>query len=470
MAAMGALAYTVIGSNSVNVHASLPADNQLAGISVSANPDEMANILRAELRPLHGMSLSIEHCNIARIRYRPGLRMHVLYELSLTDKITGHPRKIWASGSLYAANRSLELFKKLRMRFKAPARGDWRTFEPVHHLPQLGMFIQIFPFDRRLPKLATLLFDGRFNLGESLSDELGSDEYRNQAFVIEPVRYRAGLGAALIATPVNENARNCVELSKKIYLKMYRDRRGAETYPIHKRLSDRTKDESFTVAEPLAYVNSLETLCEKPVAGSSLHEHLINHENVDELCRRSARALVDFQNTKVPINRAHKLELEIKRASEIAHILCVVCPQLHAGVTDLITTIQRKIRPSEPKLTHLDLKAEHIIFTAEKVFFIDLDACGFSDPLLDPSLFVARLHAMRFQYPEISDHVFSASDAFLDTYLSLTPTAYRAQLTYFYALACLKVALSLFQHQQPNWPEYVTATIDRASSLTASLH
>lgn len=450
---------------------SLPADSHLPGLALAANPHQMISIFRAELRPLHGASFEIERCTLSRIRYRPGLRMHVVYELSLTDTITGDNRRLWVNGTLYPADRPMGLYKKLRARFKTPADGSWCPFEPVYYLSQPNMLLQVFPFDRRLPKLAKLLLDRRSNLVDRINAEVGTHRYRGEPFNIEPIRYRPGLGAALLATTVDANSENFSDANNHLYLKLYRNKRGMQTYPVQQILSRLTRSEDFSVAEPVAYLKDFDTLCEKAVQGESLYQCLVHHMNTDEACRRIGRALVGFQNIGAPISRAHDLKLEIDRAAQITRILCIACPQLRSKLSSLIETIKRGISSSELRLAHLDLKAEHLIFSGEKVFFIDLDACSLSNPLLDPSLFAVRLEAMKFQFPSIEGNAMSASKAFLEEYLSLTPAAYQRQMPYFYALACLKVALSLFQHQQLNWSEHSTEMIDRANlSLSKNIH
>src|SRR5215212_2749055 len=189
--------------------------------SFLTDPALMKQTFRTHLHPVGGKVYDIEDCRLTRLRYRQDSRRFLQYTLRLVEPDTGRERPLQVTGLLYAEkNRAEEVWRKLQAtdpRREIP--NAWLTFEPVSFVPELDMLVQVFPYDRRLPTLPLLIAEPLPELELPLLARFGPGNWRTEVWNVEPVRYRAGLGAALRLTVQGQDDATGRRIERRFYAK-----------------------------------------------------------------------------------------------------------------------------------------------------------------------------------------------------------------------------------------------------------
>ena len=176
------------------------ADPSFPQLQVAGDPESMRGVFQRHLRPLNNKAYQVRDCRLSRIRYRRGERCVLQYTLRLAEADTGSERIQWVTGVMYADDKTRRKWEKLRVSYPKENSEIISTFEPFSFIPDLGMLVQVFPYDRRLPTLPLLIAGPLPELESPLLARFGSGNWRTEVWNVEPVRYRAGLGAALRLT------------------------------------------------------------------------------------------------------------------------------------------------------------------------------------------------------------------------------------------------------------------------------
>jgi hypothetical protein len=178
----------------------LLADPSFPQLQVAGDPESMRGVFQKHLRPLDNKAYHVRDCRLSRVRYRRGDRCVLQYTLRLAEADTGSERIQWVTGVMYADDKTRRKWEKLRVSYPKEISEINSTFEPFSFIPDLGMLVQVFPYDRRLPTLPLLIAEPLPELKLPLLARFGSGNWRTEVWNVEPVRYRAGLGAALRLT------------------------------------------------------------------------------------------------------------------------------------------------------------------------------------------------------------------------------------------------------------------------------
>src|SRR5829696_6376067 len=192
----------------------------------------MKQTFRTYLRPVGGKVYDIEDCRFIRLRYRQDSRCFLLYTLRLLELDTGRERDVQVTGLIYAEkDKAEQAWRKLKATDPQQEIPDaWLTFEPVSFVPELGMLVQVFPYDRRLPTLPLVMAGPPPELEPVLLGRFGPGDWRVQAWKVEPVRYREQRGAVLRYTARARNAATGTRTEKSFYAKVYRYKKAEQTY------------------------------------------------------------------------------------------------------------------------------------------------------------------------------------------------------------------------------------------------
>ena len=135
-----------------------PTDPAFPQLKIATDPGLMKETFRTHLRPVDGKVYDIEDCRFIRLRYRQDSRRFLLYTLRLVEPDTGRELDVQVTGLVYAEkDKAEQTWRKLKATDPQQEIPDgWLTFEPVSFVPELGMLVQVFPYDRRLPTLPLL--------------------------------------------------------------------------------------------------------------------------------------------------------------------------------------------------------------------------------------------------------------------------------------------------------------------------
>src|SRR5207253_3283317 len=99
---------------------------------------------------------------------------------------------------------------------------------------------------------------------------LGPGQWRGEERNLLPTRYRTELGAALKYTMQARDTLTARSETLRCYLKVYRDRRGEETFQVLRSLSERAGNGQniYSVVRPIVYLSELRTLVLEEAAGT----------------------------------------------------------------------------------------------------------------------------------------------------------------------------------------------------------
>ena len=449
----------------------LLADPSFPQLQEAGDPEIMRGIFQKHLRPLNNKAYHVRDCRLSRVRYRRGARCVLQYTLRLAEADTGSERILWVTGVMYADDKTRRKWEKLRVSYPMEISEIISTFEPFSFIADLGMLVQVFPYDRRLPTLPLLIAEPLPELESLFLDQFGPGNWRTEVWNVEPVRYRAGLGAALRLTVQGQDDATGRRMERRFYAKVYRDEgQGQQTHKVLRALQKqaRTNGEGFTVARPLAYLSGLRTLLQEEAPGTPLDEILLGESDPTEAVRRVAKALAAFNQSDAPATtRPHLLADQVAVLERARRLLGWACPHLRVDVESIIEGVLAGLQEVPLGPTHRDLKPDHIFLDGERTIFIDLDSLAKADPVLDPAYLLARLAAMPALYPIARQRARVAAWEFAEEYFSHVPRTWQERLPLHYAGALLEVAHGFFRRQAPDWPVRIAGLLEEARDSLA---
>jgi hypothetical protein len=448
---------------------SFAADPAFPQLEIATDPALMKETFRTHLRPVDGKVYNIEDCRFVRLRYRQDSRRFLLYTLRLLEPDTGRERDVQVTGLVYAEkNKAERAWRKLQATDPQREIPDaWLTFEPVSFVPELGMLVQVFPYDHRLPTLP-LLAGPSPELETVLLGRFGEGDWRAEAWNIEPVRYR-DQGAVLRYTAKARNAATGAARERRFYAKVYRREKGEQTYQALRALwSEDGAREDFSVVRPLAYLSDLRALILEEAPGRPLDEILLGEGDSTRAVRRVAQALAAFNQGDAPATtRRYLLADQVADLERARRLLGWACPHLRVEVESIIEGVLAGLEEVPLMPTHRDLKPDHIFVDGERTIFIDLDSFARADPVLDPAHLLARLSAMPALFAIPRERARAAAWEFAEEYFSHVPGAWQDRLPFHYAGTLLEVAHGFFRRQAPDWPERIAGLVEEARDSLA---
>ena len=447
------------------------ADPSFPQLQVAGDPESMRVVFQKHLRPLNNKAYQVRDCRLSRIRYRRGDRCVLQYTLRLAEADTGSERIQWVTGVMYAGDKTRRKWEKLRVSYPKDISEIISTFEPFFFIPELGMLVQVFPYDRRLPTLPLLIAEPLPELELPLLARFGPGNWRTEAWNVEPVRYRAGLGAALRLTVQGQDDATGRRVERRFYAKVYRDEgQGQQTHQVLRELWKQAgaNGEGFTVARPLSYLRDLRTLLQEEAPGTPLEEILLGDRDPTEAVRRVAQALAAFnQGDAPPTTRPHLLADQVAVLERARRLLGWACPHLRVEVESIIEGVLAGLKEVPLRPTHRDLKPDHIFVDGERTIFIDLDSFAKADPVLDPAHLLARLAAMPALFPVPRQRARAAAREFAEEYFAHVPSTWQERLPFHYAGTLLEVAHGFFRRQAPDWPGKIATLLEEARASLA---
>jgi hypothetical protein len=431
----------------------------------------MREVFQKHLRPLNNKVYHVRDCRLSRVRYRRGARCVLQYTLRLAEADTGSERIQWVTGVMYADDKTPRKWEKLRVSYPKEISEIISTFEPFSFIPDLGMLVQVFPYDRRLPTLPLLIAEPLPELKLPLLAQFGPGNWRTEVWNVEPVRYRAGLGAALRLTVQGQDDATARRIERRFYAKVYRDEgQGQQTHQVLRALwkQARANGEGFTVARPLAYLSGLRTLLQEEAPGTPLEEILLGDRDTTEAARRVAQALAAFNQGDAPATtRRYLLADQVADLERARRLLGWACPHLRLEVESIIEGVFAGLEEVPLRPTHRDLKTDHIFLDDDRTIFIDLDSFAKADPVLDPAHLLARLAAMPALFPIPRQRARAAAWEFAEEYFAHVPRTWQDRLPLHYAGRLLEVAHGFFRRQAPDWPIRIAGLVEEARDSLA---
>jgi Phosphotransferase enzyme family len=344
------------------------SDDTLPGLKIVADPRLFLPALTramADAGREFGLPAAMR---IVRIRHRKGERaiVHAEFDFNFPDgKIM--PASLWLHNGEKAARRG-------RKAASSPAKNG-----PIYE-PLSGALVYFFPSDPYVPELSEFVSNPQRH-SSALLDRLDSP-----TSAPELARFRPGIGATFRwADPGRPGA----------YVKIQKDCDARSSTTLLKNMHAASVGKSFSVPRPIGFSGEINAFAMEEVLGETLGQRLANGSpyQAHEATRTVLRALKELHECgfapRLRKDRAHF----ISRAQSTARRIAEIEPGSASRAIALSDAIVRFEVPLAEQPAHCDLKLEHVVFSPEKVTFLDLDSFALADPLFDLAMLDLRASA-----------------------------------------------------------------------------
>ena len=451
-----------------------PHDPEFPQLPVATDPAAMLEVFRTHLVPVPGRRVEIEACIPFRFRCRQATSRCVLqYTLRLVEHVGGEERR-WeqsVTGVVYAADGEAERLwrESLAAEPRREIPAHWLAFEPLGFIPELAMLVEVFPYDRKLRHLRLVMGGDGGGLAAAVEPHVFAGGWEVERRLIEPLRYRTELGAALRYTVEARQRATARRATRRCFVKVYRDERGEATWQLLQRLSQPDPGRPYDVVAPLAYIGALRTLAIAEASGTPLLRLLIDQGGGDHdpatTVRPVARAVAAFNQQdpqRVGVSRAHTRADQLVEVRRAAALVSWACPQVQLVVAAVTAALERGLPDVAAAPLHRDLKADHVFLDGERVIFIDLDSVALGDPVRDPAhLWAYLMGGVGLDAVPVA-RIRAAAAAFVEEYFAHVPAGWRARFSLHCAGALVEVASGIFRRQEPAWRDKVIAAVELA--------
>ena len=444
-----------------------PFDPDFPQLEIASDPARMLEVFRAHLEPVAGKAYHIDACVPVRFRCRQSTSRCVLqYSLRVIDRGTGGAFDRWVTGVVYSrAGEAERLWRELAATDPKRSIPDrWRTFEPLAYVPELGMLVQVFPYDRQLRGLGRVLATEGQEFAPLLRARVGAGEWSAGAGRLELLRYRPEIGAALRYTLELRDRRSERSQTRRCYVKVCRPGRGAATFQLMEALcaGHAGARSAYDVVRPLAYLEELDTLVVDEAPGTALLVLLRGRDDPMPAVRAAARALAAFHLNGRAIGPHEPLAEQIHDVERAASLLEWACPEVSDDVRAVAATVVADLTEAPPTPIHGDLKADHLFIAGDRVTVIDFDRVAVGDPVRDPARLYAYLTGRVGLDAVPAERAQAGAAAFVDAYFAHVPAEWRERFALQCAGALLEVATGLFRSQEPGWRRMVSTAVAEA--------
>jgi thiamine kinase-like enzyme len=421
---------------------------QARALATLRDPDQMRALVQAWWPPAERPGVVVESCSVDFVR-EAASRTLLQYTIRVVDPNSDARNEHVVSAVAYPSAQAAAVRQRLRASERSTASpASIAELPPWIFDPNLDTLFQIFPFDHRLPALATLLDGPPPVLVPKILAAYGDDGSEMTAWHAETVRYRVDMRAVLRLQVQVRQPKSGQVAARQLYAKLYRESdEGEDAFALQRALWSHTAagDAAFTVARPLTYVREMRTVLLDDVPGTRLLDLLRNADEALPAIRRTARAVAALHQVpldQLPTTRGRTANDDAARLSRVVAKLQSALPESAAQVQDIAEAIAADL-PNGPAVpTHGDLKPGHLLITEGSVGILDFDKLAVADPLIDVTNLVAAFGKARDSSRRRAEKELALRHTFVEEYFAQVPAAWSARFPDRYAFALLMEAVT----------------------------
>jgi aminoglycoside phosphotransferase (APT) family kinase protein len=312
--------------------------------------------------------------------------------------------------------------------------------------------------DPAIPTLPAVL--NPVELGEQLRELLPLQTKGVHHLQVQVLRYHPGKRCVVAVTlPTTEGSLNLIG---KVYA---HDR--SDVYQLMEEVGRAGfgPHDEFSIPRPTAYLPMLQLLLQERVDGQPATESFLSdHESEGTaVAERCARWLAQFHAIAPRIGpRFHWGDylLAIERWSRRLGAL-------GEPFTSKAGELCKRLEAAASKLQHMDLCAghgsythHHVVLAKGRTVTIDWDDYGLADPSRDVARFIVGLQRLALRSLGSIRALDGAAEVFLKTYVASSGPKILANLPFYKAAICLRLAKKDVKRQAALWYEKAEATLD----------
>ena len=410
-------------------------DEFAQAFSAATNGEYMLDIMRHCLLRPHQSGVDIVKCSLEFARRSSG-RVLLQYVVTVRNLDTNEERQQIVTGASYGLERTSKVWEE-ELRLGTNDGMDSAALRPLGFVPELDVILQVFPCDHRLPALAPLMERTQALLEPYLQEHLHRELGAGSTWSTKVVRYRGSLRACVRLTVANQAGR-----AQSFFAKVYAsDDEAKRAWKVQREVGRhlRARDAGVQIPEPIVNLAQHRILIQEAIPGFSLFALQRQGDvlGATQGSIRAAHGLAAFHQLALPAtdHRLRTPRVGTQRIQRSAHRLRATRPSLKNLATLVETDIIANIEhlPAVPPLVvHGDFKPSHVILTAERDVFVDLDKCATGEPMLDVISMMRRLGSQD-----------DLAGTFLREYFRHVPAAWEGRLGPYYAAYLLEHAASI---------------------------
>jgi thiamine kinase-like enzyme len=204
-----------------------------------------------------------------------------------------------------------------------------------------------------------------------------------------------------------------------LYGKTFKGEEGKEIYGrmMHFWRTSCQDPESITVAQPLAYTETVKTIWQQAIVGVPL-SRVINETNYEHYLAAVARGLATLHKSRLASSRTVTIDDHLVESRKKSLKLGEALPLLTTPLQALLRCLEAdapSVTSSDHTLIHGDCQFGNLLAHDDRVVFLDFDDCVQGNPTRDVANFIVYLHFYDFS-PTLRE---AMSSTFLASYRRL---------------------------------------------------
>jgi len=224
-------------------------------------------------------------------------------------------------------------------------------------------------------------------------------------------------------------------------------------------------DEAFSIPQPITYVPELKLLLQEKVHGPRAKDGVLTGTERDrlEVAERCAHWLARFQAMAAPEGQAYRVNDVLDSVNEWSRAFGAADELLADKATRLREQLEaavRGLRPTELCAGHGHYSIGQVLLAHDRTVTVDWDGHDVADPCRDVATFVVDLRRIGAKNPGAIPALDQTLDRFLATYCSLKRSGIRANLPFYAAARCLRLAHKDVDHRKADWAKRAAAMLD----------
>ena len=437
----------------------VPVDPVLPGLPQVLQPEVVLDVLKPAFI-LNDNGLELVDVKVFDVRYNPGKKCVILYQLTLKNRTGGRSVKQLLSGQLLRyGERAKPPSEDLTQRYASYPGAMLQL--PFVSLPTLHMVGYVFPLDPYIPWLFEVL--DPLVVKRELNHAWKDEEYTIKNVNIRFLGYTPQTRATFLYV-IRPDKKTIQQALPLLIGKTTVQKSPAQLFDTAQALWQAANGQ-LRLARPVGCLPSLRLILQEHIQGERLGA-LAGSQSFVDISRRTARAIATMHSLSLALPGQRTIQTEVKVLNRWTDVLTHIQPRLANRIEQLRDRLfhltEEHFRATGP--VHGDFHHTNVLVSGGEVTLIDMDELAYGDQMVDVGRFLASLRIPSLRVFGNTSALAEAREAFLVEYAVRAPVDER-RVRIYEANSLLTSAGSSFRIQRPRWPEEVEIILDEAERV-----